>query len=197
MVVILVRHAERQASGADPSLTAAGKRRASLLATMFAGSGVTAIFTSDAARTKETAAPLAAKLGADPAPDRRQHGRGQGTDPGGWRVRGGRRPQQHGPRVHRSARRARRCRDRRPRVRPHVRADREAAGGRIAAPVPLRQRLSVAAPYASTDVQAAQRRAAIGTSLRHSWHFFVVGSGGASPRLIRAMNAFTGTTTKK
>ncbi len=33
MVVILVRHAERQTSGADPSLTAAGKRRASLLAT--------------------------------------------------------------------------------------------------------------------------------------------------------------------
>ncbi len=66
MVVILVRHAERQASGSDPSLTAAGKRRASLLATMFAGSGVTAIFTSAAGRTKQTAAPLAAKLGIAP-----------------------------------------------------------------------------------------------------------------------------------
>ena len=31
----------------------------------------------------------------------------------------------------------------------------------------------------SADVQNAQRRAAIGTSLRHSGHFFVVGSGGA------------------
>jgi len=66
MVVILVRHAERQSSGADPSLTAAGKRRAALLATMFAGSGVTAIFTSDAGRTKQTAAPLAAKVGVTP-----------------------------------------------------------------------------------------------------------------------------------
>ena len=66
MVVILVRHAERQASGADPSLTAAGKRRAALLATMFAGAGVTSIFTSAARRTKETAAPLAAALGLTP-----------------------------------------------------------------------------------------------------------------------------------
>jgi phosphohistidine phosphatase SixA len=66
MVVILVRHAERQASGADPSLSAAGKRRAALLATMFAGAGVTSIFTSAARRTKETAAPLAAALGLTP-----------------------------------------------------------------------------------------------------------------------------------
>jgi phosphohistidine phosphatase SixA len=66
MTVILIRHAERQSSGADPTLTAAGKRRASLLATMFAGSGVTTIFTSAAGRTKQTAAPLAAKLGLTP-----------------------------------------------------------------------------------------------------------------------------------
>jgi phosphohistidine phosphatase SixA len=66
MVVILVRHAERQSSGADPSLTPAGKRRATLLATMFAGSGVTAIFTSAFERTKQTAGPLAAKVGVAP-----------------------------------------------------------------------------------------------------------------------------------
>lgn len=66
MIVILVRHAERQSSGSDPSLTAAGKRRAALLATMFAGAGVTAIFTSAAGRTKQTAAPLAAKVGVAP-----------------------------------------------------------------------------------------------------------------------------------
>jgi phosphohistidine phosphatase SixA len=66
MVVILVRHAERQSSGTDPALTAAGKRRAALLATMFGGSGVTAIFTSAAARTKQTAAPLAARVGVPP-----------------------------------------------------------------------------------------------------------------------------------
>ena len=51
--------------------------------------------------------------------------------------------------------------------------------------------------YESADVQKAQRRAAIGTSLRHSGHFFVVGSGGASPRLKRAIRVFTGTITKK
>ena len=61
MMVILVRHAERQQSGSDPGLNAAGKRRAVLLSTMLAGAGVTAIFTSSAKRTKETAAPLAAK----------------------------------------------------------------------------------------------------------------------------------------
>jgi len=66
MVVMLVRHAERQTSGADPALTVAGKRRASLLATMFAGAGVTSIFTSAARRTKETAAPLASVLGLTP-----------------------------------------------------------------------------------------------------------------------------------
>jgi broad specificity phosphatase PhoE len=62
VVVILVRHAEREASGSDPGLNAAGKRRALLLASMLAGAGVTAIFTSQARRTQETAAPLAAKL---------------------------------------------------------------------------------------------------------------------------------------
>ena len=62
MIVILIRHAERKASGDDPGLNAAGKRRALLLVTMLVGAGVTAIFTSDARRTKETAALLAEKL---------------------------------------------------------------------------------------------------------------------------------------
>ena len=38
---------------------------------------------------------------------------------------------------------------------------------------------------------------AIATSLRHSGHFLVVGSDGASPRRNRAISAFTGRTTKK
>ena len=46
-------------------------------------------------------------------------------------------------------------------------------------------------------VQCEQRRASIGISLRHSGHFLVVGSGGVSPRFMRATSAFTGTTTKK
>jgi hypothetical protein len=55
---------------------------------------------------------------------------------------------------------------------------------------------SVAYQAPTGDVQKAQRRAAIGTALRHSGHFFVVGSGGASPRRILAIKAFTGSTTK-
>src|ERR1051326_3157870 len=47
------------------------------------------------------------------------------------------------------------------------------------------------------EVQNAQRRAAIGTSLRHSGHFFVVGSGATSPRRIRARIVFIGSTIKK
>ncbi len=55
------------------------------------------------------------------------------------------------------------------------------------------------APYARIrgDVQKAQRRAAIGTSLKHSSHFFVVGSVGGSPRRRRATIALTGTTTNR
>src|SRR5579872_4230365 len=47
-----------------------------------------------------------------------------------------------------------------------------------------------------TCVQNAQRRAAIGISLRHSGHLRVVGSAGGSRRDL-AIKAFTGTTTKK
>ena len=54
-----------------------------------------------------------------------------------------------------------------------------------------------AAAISSDWVQNAQRRAAIGTSLKHSGHFFVVGSAGASPRRRRAMIAFIGAMTKK
>ena len=54
-------------------------------------------------------------------------------------------------------------------------------------------------PVASANgcAQNAQRRAAIGTSLRHSGHFFVVGSAGASPLRRLAASAFMGATTKK
>jgi phosphohistidine phosphatase SixA len=66
MMVILVRHAERVSSGEDPGLSAAGKRRAGVLATMLADADVSAIFTSTFRRTKETAAPLAQKTGLAP-----------------------------------------------------------------------------------------------------------------------------------
>jgi len=66
MFVILVRHAEREPAGTDPSLSAAGRRRAKLLADMLADAGVAAIFTSEFTRTKETAAPIAQRLGIAP-----------------------------------------------------------------------------------------------------------------------------------
>src|ERR1700687_2314669 len=49
---------------------------------------------------------------------------------------------------------------------------------------------------ATTWPQPAQRRASFGISLRHSGHFFVVGSAGGSLR-ARAIRAVYGTTTKK
>ena len=66
MFVSLLRHAEREAAGSDPSLSAAGRRRSKLLADMLAGSAIGAIFTSEFKRTKETAAPIAQRLGLSP-----------------------------------------------------------------------------------------------------------------------------------
>ncbi|MCC7186032.1 MAG: histidine phosphatase family protein [Acidobacteria bacterium] len=72
-MVIVVRHAERADGGTaapgtamtganDPELSAAGKARAQALAAMLKDAGVTAIYTTEYTRTKDTAAPLAAAL---------------------------------------------------------------------------------------------------------------------------------------
>lgn len=71
-MVIVVRHAERADAGAidsgmtaaapDPELSAAGKARAQALAAMLKDAGVTAIYTTEFRRTKDTAAPLADAL---------------------------------------------------------------------------------------------------------------------------------------
>jgi len=66
MFLILLRHAERESNGSDPSLSTAGRARAKVLATMLADTGIDAIFTSEFKRTQETAAPLAARLGLTP-----------------------------------------------------------------------------------------------------------------------------------
>ena len=68
-VIFVVRHAERADGGSgapaggmmgnDPPLSAAGHERAKRLATMLAAADVRHIFTTEYARTKQTAAPLA------------------------------------------------------------------------------------------------------------------------------------------
>jgi broad specificity phosphatase PhoE len=59
--VYLVRHAE-PGPGDDPSLSAFGLKRALDLVAVLQNSGITAIFTSTYARTRQTAAPIAAAL---------------------------------------------------------------------------------------------------------------------------------------
>jgi len=72
-LVIVVRHAERADGGSmspnpqsDPALSAAGETRARKLAAMLGESGIAAIYTTEFKRTKDTAAPLAAKLNISP-----------------------------------------------------------------------------------------------------------------------------------
>jgi len=56
--VIVVRHAEKDTAGTNPHLTEAGKERARMLARMLADEPVTALVSSDRARTIETLGPL-------------------------------------------------------------------------------------------------------------------------------------------
>ena len=63
--VFLVRHAEKTADKNDPALTAEGQARAETLASMLADAGLTHIHSSDYKRTRDTAAPLAARLGLE------------------------------------------------------------------------------------------------------------------------------------
>lgn len=60
--MILVRHAEASKEGSDPSLTDRGRVRAEALAELLAAAGVTALRATELARTRETLAPLAARL---------------------------------------------------------------------------------------------------------------------------------------
>jgi len=57
--VFVVRHADRYGSEPDPSITEEGRRQAVALAALLADSRITRIFTSDALRTHQTAAPTA------------------------------------------------------------------------------------------------------------------------------------------
>lgn len=69
--VIIVRHAEKQLGTIDdPPLTAEGEVRAERLAAMLGerrdGLPITRVFTSEARRSQQTAAPLARRLGIAP-----------------------------------------------------------------------------------------------------------------------------------
>lgn len=63
--IFLVRHAEKTTEKNDPGLTQAGKARALALASRLGGEGITHIHSSDYIRTRDTAEPLAVKLGLD------------------------------------------------------------------------------------------------------------------------------------
>jgi len=60
--IFLVRHAEKTTEKTDPALTPEGKARAEALADRLEGEGITHIHSSDTKRTRDTAAPLAARL---------------------------------------------------------------------------------------------------------------------------------------
>ena len=67
VTVILSRHAEKAATPTkDPPLTEAGKKRADLLASMLADSGVDAIYVTEFQRTQQTAAPLSERVHVKP-----------------------------------------------------------------------------------------------------------------------------------
>jgi broad specificity phosphatase PhoE len=63
--VILVRHAEKQSEGDDPSLTGPGRERAAALVHVLGEIDVAAVYSTPYARTRETAQPLAAALGLE------------------------------------------------------------------------------------------------------------------------------------
>lgn len=64
--IILVRHAEKADTTSDPVLSAAGTARASALADSLAHSGIAGIIVTPLQRTRQTAQPLATRLGLDP-----------------------------------------------------------------------------------------------------------------------------------
>jgi broad specificity phosphatase PhoE len=64
-VIFLVRHAEKTTPAEDPGLTEEGRQRAGKLSAMLAEAGIKQIHSTDFNRTRETAGPLAKRLGLD------------------------------------------------------------------------------------------------------------------------------------
>jgi broad specificity phosphatase PhoE len=64
--IVLVRHAEKLDHTDDPPLAAAGLQRATALANLLRGAGVSAIIATEFRRTQSTAEPLAKRLRLTP-----------------------------------------------------------------------------------------------------------------------------------
>jgi phosphohistidine phosphatase SixA len=65
VVIYLVRHAEKASSGKDSELTEGGRERALTLARTLSDAGIDTIYSTDFKRTRDTAAPLAERLGLE------------------------------------------------------------------------------------------------------------------------------------
>ncbi len=65
LVVFLVRHAEKLDASEDPPLTDAGAARAALLADLLRDARLQQVHSTDTRRTRDTAAPVAARVGVD------------------------------------------------------------------------------------------------------------------------------------
>ncbi len=64
--IFVVRHADRYGTEPDPDITPEGRREAASLARLLAETKITHIFTTEAVRTHQTAAPTAQEFGLRP-----------------------------------------------------------------------------------------------------------------------------------
>src|SRR5215813_14922495 len=64
--IFIVRHADRYGTEPDPDITPEGQRQAAALAHLLADSKITHIYTTEAVRTQQTAAPTAKQFGLTP-----------------------------------------------------------------------------------------------------------------------------------
>jgi probable phosphoglycerate mutase len=66
-LIFLVRHAEKQIGPEDSALSEAGRKRAAVLAGLLQDAGIDSIYSTDFKRARDTAAPLAIRLGLEVA----------------------------------------------------------------------------------------------------------------------------------
>ncbi|MCA1855968.1 histidine phosphatase family protein [Massilia oculi] len=63
--IYLVRHGEKATVGQDPELTTLGQKRAQVIAAILGRTGITSIHSTPTQRTRQTAQPLAQRLGIE------------------------------------------------------------------------------------------------------------------------------------